>query len=66
MRTTFEKTTVAIISIISLSALIVFSADIGKKGAQQQNAAISQTQPGSEILAGSYSTMMNTLIATGR
>ena len=64
MKSLISKLAIAIISTIALVSLVMLSADVTRKIERFQTAAISSSQPGSEILAGSYSEMMNQLNAT--
>ena len=64
MKTTISTLTIAIIPIIVLTIVVIFSTPLAKKVEQSRMAAIQTVQPGPEMLAGSYSTMLNTLYAT--
>jgi hypothetical protein len=61
MKTFISKLVIASILSITLVAVTSISSHISQK---YLSANVAQTQPGPEILAGSYSEMMNTLIAT--
>lgn len=64
MKTFISKLVIAGILSFTLVALINVTSNISRKTLPYRTAAVSQTQPGPEILSGSYSNMINTLYAT--
>jgi len=64
MKTFINRLVIASILSITLIIVISFSSYISSKTLSYRTAAVTQTQPGPEILSGSYSNMLNTLYAT--
>jgi hypothetical protein len=64
MKTFIDRLVIATILSITLVTVISISSYISCKTLPYRTAAVTQTQPGTEILNGSYSNMMNTLYAT--
>lgn len=63
MKTFINKLVIAIILSITLVTMISFFSYVSRKTSSFRTAAVTQTQPGPEILSGSYSNMINTLNA---
>lgn len=67
MKTLISKLVIASILSITLVAVVDIFSHIPLKSLSYRTAAVTQTQPGPEILSGSYSNMMDTLnAASGR
>jgi hypothetical protein len=64
MKTFISKLVIASILSITLVAVVNVFSHIPFKSLPYRTAALSQTQPGPEILNGSYSNMINTLNAS--
>lgn len=64
MKTFINKLVIASILSFTLVAVINIFSHIPFKSLPYRTAALSQTQPGPEILSGSYSNMIHTLYAT--
>jgi len=64
MKTFINRLVIASILSITLIIVISFSSYISSTTLPYRTAAVTQTQPGPEILSGSYSNMLNTLYAT--
>lgn len=64
MKTFINRLVIATILSITLIMVISISSLISSETFSYRTAAVTQTQPGPEILSGSYSNMMNTLYAT--
>lgn len=61
MKTLFAKLAVTVISLVALAALVTLSTGIARKAERYQSAAVTQNQPGPEIIGNSYGEMMNNL-----
>lgn len=64
MKTLITKLAVASILSITFVALITITSHVSRKTLAYRAATATQTQPGSEMLNGSYSNMISTLYAT--
>lgn len=64
MKTFINRLVIASILSITLVAVISMSSYVSSKTFSYRTAAVTQAQPGPEILSGSYSNMINTLYAT--
>lgn len=63
MKTIVNKLVVAIIPLVAISVVVVFSFGVVKKIERCQAAAIVTSQPGPELFGNSYSALMNGLFA---
>jgi hypothetical protein len=64
MKNLITKLAIATILSMTLISVLNISSHFYGKALSYRTAALTQTQPGSEILSGSYGEMMNTLLAT--
>lgn len=67
MKTVINKLAVTIIPLIAVATLAMFSTAIANRVERLQTAAITGSQPGSELFSAKYSDMVNNLyFASGR
>ena len=64
MKTLITKLAIASILSITLVSLITISSHLSRNTLAYRIATATQTQPGSEMLSGSYCNLMNNLLAT--
>jgi hypothetical protein len=64
MKTFISKLLIASILSITLLSVVSISSYVYQKTSPYRTAAVSQAQPGAELLSGSYSSMINILNAS--
>ena len=64
MKTIYAKLTAIVTTLITLALVITLSANLARKAERYQTAAITQKQPGPEIITTSIDAMIDNLCAT--